>query len=149
MKGQVDFKIYSSDKEIHEACRIVQLRLFEFAFYEQLCNVEQFNHSNYNGKQVWQTMFSTPLVVEIREYKTWNPWSKVVGHAKKGVIYFNMRKKHINQQDTIEFILHELLHLWGFKHKGNKVTIYNLRTVPYLVAYMFAKYATTTERMAA
>jgi predicted metallopeptidase len=149
MKGEVSFEIFTADKEIHEACRIVSSRLFEFGFYEQLCNVEKFNLSTYNGKQVWQTMFQTELTVEVREYKTWNPWSKVIGHAKGNVIYFNMRKKDLSQQDSVEFILHELMHLWGFKHKGNKVTAFNLKTVPYLVARMFAKYITTTEKMAA
>jgi hypothetical protein len=149
MKGQVDFKIYTADKEIHEACRTVQSRLFEFAFYEQLCNVQKFNHSEMSGKQVWEAMFQTALTVEVREYKTWNPWSRVIGHAKNGVIYFNMRKKDIDQQSSVEFILHELMHLWGFKHNGNRVTSYNLKTVPYMVARMFAKYVMTTEKLAA
>ena len=110
-------------------------------FLNRIRAVEKFNHTELNSYDVAYTIEFGLLKkqIEIRPYKSVNPWSKAIAYAKDDKIFINTRKK-FGVLDRVETIFHESMHLIGFSHDGNFVTDYNLKTVPYLAANIFANY---------
>jgi predicted metallopeptidase len=128
------------DVVIEEAARLVAFHYGDYKFLEKLRTMGRFNHTNHTGHDVAKALQNNRLEIIIRPYKTFSPWSKVIGYAKGNVIFVNTRKLDLPLRDRVENLMHEALHLLGYQHNGNRVTPYNLGTVPYKVAAMFADY---------
>lgn len=103
-------------------------------------NVSHFNHTADIGLVVADKIANAKIDIKIVGYKTFSPWSSVVGHANGNTIFVNTRKINLPLGDRVENLMHETAHILGYSHKGNYVTMYNLRTVPYLLGGMFSKY---------
>jgi hypothetical protein len=75
-------------------------------------------------------------VAEVRLYKTWNPWSKVMGYTNGVNIYINSRKlSSMSQADLVGLLCHEYLHIVGFRHGNNYKTKEKCeKSVPYFVS---------------
>jgi hypothetical protein len=72
----------------------------------------------------------------VRTYRTVNPWSSVLGYTKNGIIYVNTRFSIRADISAIAGnLVHELCHVRGYSHKGNRPTAYNLKSVPYVLGY--------------
>jgi hypothetical protein len=124
-----------------EACRIVMMHYQDKDFLDLISQAE-FNHTMHDSftvaNRLRNLMFG--LEIDVKLYKTLNPWSKVIGYADGETIYVNERKLDLPLLDRIENIYHEATHLCGFSHLGNTPNKYNLETVPYKAANIFAKY---------
>jgi len=107
---------------------------------------EYFNHTDHSPAQVIEEIKTIsgvhrygiqvvpPRTFTVEEYKPWNRFTKAVGYAKYPKIYVNHYKMDkMFASDFVQLLAHETMHLIGYKHKGNYVTQYNLKTVPYVI----------------
>jgi predicted metallopeptidase len=132
---------YVQDPTVIRACNLTTEYWNNSEFFDRLSEVKSFNHTKDSGLDVAKKLRSKMLNIYVKQYKTWNPWSNVIGYASGNVIYLNSRKfGQISLRDRVSNIAHESFHLLGYSHKGNYVTAYNLGTVPYLVGDMFADF---------
>lgn len=94
-----------------------------------------FNHTTDNLTQVLNKIRKAQdagVTVEVRTYRPMWRWSKAIAYAKGGTIFVNQYK--IDSLDVADYVgnfVHEAMHVLGYSHKGNRVTAYNLKTVPY------------------
>ena len=111
-------------------------------FIAMVANEPYFNHTHDSPEEVADNILKTMPNVELTivSYRTFNPFSRVIGHAKGNTIYVNDRKIDLPYLDRVANLFHESLHLIGYSHKGNRVNAYNLKTVPYRVADIFKSY---------
>jgi hypothetical protein len=128
-----------NNETIRQACGLVQLH-FKDKDLEDFFNDVKFNYTTNNGNDVCWNSLNFEETVYVKPYTSLSPWSKVIGYATDNTIYINTRKLDLPLKDRIENIRHECYHLQGYSHKGNKVTEFNLKTVPYLGANLFVKY---------
>jgi hypothetical protein len=128
-----------NNETVREACRLVQEHFKDDAIKELYRDLK-FNHTTSFGMDIYWNTYDFSQTVYVKPYKTFSPFSKVIGHAKGNTIYVNTRKLGLPLKDRVENIRHEIFHLQGYSHKGNRVTEYNLKTVPYLGANLFVKY---------
>jgi hypothetical protein len=137
----MQIKVMVYDENILKAAMIVMKHYNDRAFAGLIFNVEKFNHTEHSPVQVALVIEKVmdSLEVEIHSYKSLNPFSKAVAHVKGNKIYFNERKtaSYIDRAGTI---IHECFHLVGYQDDGNRVTKYNLQTVPYKVQLLFERY---------
>lgn len=137
---KIDLRI--NDPIIAQAVRVVLDHSCDYTFLDMIASVPKFNHTEMTSKEVSQQLLKMDdLSVSIRPWKPAWMWSKAIARAdyKNAIIEFNVRKTG-TLQDRVETIWHECAHLVGFTHDGNRVTQYNLNTVPYLGASLFIKY---------
>ena len=134
------FEIFINDRVIHKAANIVETHYKDQAFLNILCGIEKFNFTYHSGVHVAANIAASELKIQIKPYKTWNPYSNVIGYASKDMIFVNTRKLNLPLKDRVENFFHEPMHLLGYSHKGNSVNAFNLGTVPYKTASMFVKY---------
>jgi hypothetical protein len=130
-----------NDNTIREAAQIVMKHHLDKAFLDRLIPI-RFNYTDLTGLDVvYRFIRLMPeLNLVIKPYTTINPWSSVIGHARGETIFVNTRKLSLPLWDRVENIFHESTHLCGFSHDGNRPTPFNLKTVPYLSANIFANY---------
>lgn len=128
-----------NDKTILEAVRLVTMHFKDSEYFKTLRGVI-FNHTKDDALFIEENTMALDKIVYVKPYKTFSTWSKVIGYAQGNTIYVNTRKLDLPLKDRIENIRHEIFHLQGYSHKGNRVTEYNLKTVPYLGANLFVKY---------
>lgn len=124
---------------VREACRLVQEHFIKDEFLLMLYPLN-FQYTKESGATIAWNTHEFSQTVYVKPYKTFSPWSKVIGYAKGNTIYVNTRKLDLPLKDRVENLRHEIFHLQGYSHKGNRVTEYNLKTVPYLGANLFVKY---------
>jgi hypothetical protein len=77
-------------------------------------------------------------VINIKGYKTFNPWSSVIGYSdpRNNTIYVNLRK--INSLSVEEYaghILHECCHKIDYGHGNNYPSKKKNFSVPYFLGY--------------
>lgn len=128
-----------NNKTIQESVQLV-LTHYKDAGFRDIIAHARFNHTNDSGLDIYWKTFDFYQIVYIKAYTTFSPWSSVIGYAKGNTIYVNTRKLHLPLKDRVENIRHEIFHLQGYSHKGNRVTEYNLKTVPFKGAALFVKY---------
>lgn len=129
------------DLSVRMAAHYVYLHHQDPEFLKRIRSVKEFTHTKLHPIEVSKAIELNiiKLKIPIVGYKTVNPWSKAIGYAKNGTIFINERKS-FGVLDRAETILHETLHLIGFSHNGNRVTNYNLQSVPYLASNIFVNY---------
>jgi hypothetical protein len=137
----LNINVLLNDPEIRKAASIVMKHYKDRAFAEMIINVDKFNHTDHSPIQVALCIESemNSLQVDIKTYKSLNPWSKAVAYAEGNTIYFNNRRS-AGLIDRAGTIMHECMHLIGYKHKGNNLSHYNIQTVPYKVQMLFERY---------
>ena len=128
-----------SNEIVRQACGLVQLHFKDKGLKDFFSDVK-FNHTDDYGLDVYWNTFDFNQIVYVKPYTSLSPWSKVIGYATDNTIYINTRKLDLPLKDRVENIRHEIFHLQGYSHKGNRVTEYNLRTVPFKGANLFVKY---------
>jgi hypothetical protein len=107
------------------------------SFMDELMKVKTFNHTKDSGADVAHKLLEASIEITVMPYRTWNIFSKVVGHAQGTVIFVNTRKLDLPIEERVENLMHETLHIIGYSHQGNYVNKYNLGTVPYAVSRLF------------
>lgn len=132
-----------NDKTVELACNIVMQYYHSPAFYQYIQD-ERFNGQKLRnviyGDEVHAAQLSMNHIVYVKPYKTFNPWSRVIGHARGDTIFVNTRKLDLSLEDRVINIRHELYHLEGFKHPNNSPTEFDYGTVPYKGGVLFAKF---------
>lgn len=128
-----------NNETVREACRLVGASFKHNDFLNSLLDIN-FNFTPESGHEVAKNTEVFEGTVYVKPYTTFSPWSKVIGYAQGNTIYVNTRKLDLPLKDRVENIRHEIFHLQGYSHKGNRVTEFNLKTVPYLGASLFVKY---------
>jgi len=115
-------------------------------FFEQLKVVDlpmTFNHTKDRCGDVYLKIKRVDsLLITVTTYRPWNPWTKAIAYAQNNTIYVNERK--LNSLEIADYVgnfCHETMHLLGYQHKGNYVTEYNLRTVPYVIGSLAEAWA--------
>lgn len=127
---------------IQEAARLVWKYHVDEDFLHDVAKIPTFNHTPFNGAAVAQQIqFQLPKQsITIKEFRPLYPWTKSIGRREGNTILLNKYKLGLPLGDRVENLYHECMHVIGFEHRGNYVDAYNLRTVPYQVGNMFAKY---------
>ena len=132
-----------NDNTVQQACAIVEKYYHSIDFYDSIKD-EKFNGiktiNSITGASVYWDKLLFISVVYVKPYKTWSPWSRVIGYAKGNTIFVNTRKLDLPLKDRVENARHEIFHREGFSHNGNRVTAHNLQTVPFKGASLFVKY---------
>ena len=128
------------DKTIHQAAALVKKHYNDLVFLKNVAQIESFNFTRDKGIDVAHKINESEITMNIKSYRTWSPFSKVIGHAKGDTIFINTRKLDLSLEDRIENLFHEYLHLLGYSHKGNYVNEFNNGTVPFKVARIFSVY---------
>lgn len=128
-----------NDENIRKACSLVMKHYSDREFVLRVINHGKYNHNDKSPDQVAKDLINCNIEIKVDYYKSLNPFSMAIAYAKSDTIYFNKRK-FFPVIDRVETIMHESLHLMGYTHRGNYVTSYNLGTVPYKVANIFANY---------
>lgn len=140
MNSFLKFDVKYSNTNIDFAVLLI-LQLFQDElFLKRLRGLGGFNHTTKTGIDVANDIANYNGTVVIKSYKPFWRWSRAIAYAQGNTIYFNSRKNHDNYYELCETIAHEIMHLIGYKHKGNYVTSYNLKTVPYMVGAMFKEH---------
>lgn len=134
------FEIHMDNERVHQAAALIEKNYKNIQFFYRVERNKSFNFSTHSGLEVAQKINNSNLVIKIKPYTTWNPFSKVIGHAKGDTIFINTRKMDLSLEDRVCNLFHEYLHLLGYKHKGNSVNDFNNETVPYKVARIFSGY---------
>lgn len=134
------FTIELQNETIRKAAALVMEHYKDSVFLFNLGAIQDFNHTHDSGYALGKKIFNSDLGMTIKPYKTFSPWSKVVGHSSNGIIYVNTRKLNLSLKDRVENIFHESLHALGYSHKGNSNNEYNRGTVPYRAAKIFVDY---------
>jgi len=134
------FEIMMNDKTIHAAALLVSHHYNDNDFLFEVKYSGLYKFTKLTPALVAQKIEDASNIMIVMPYKTWNPYSKVIGYAEKNIIYVNTRKLHLPLKDRVENFMHESLHSLGFGHDGNRVTDFNLKTVPYKCAAIFVKY---------
>lgn len=144
---QIDNRI--NDEIITDAVSLMIHHCTDIGFLQRIVPIT-FNYEPMNGKMLAHSIANrlVDLKITLKPYRPFSPWSKVVAYASGNTIYFNIRKQ-MPLKDRVETIMHESLHLCGFKHKGNRADEYNLKTVPYLAAKIFSEYVMELKEKAA
>lgn len=113
------------------------------AFYQSILD-ERFNGLKLRnviyGDEVHASQLHMSYIVYVRPYRTWNPWSRVIGHARGNTIFVNTRKLDLSLEDRVINIRHEIFHIEGFQHPNNNPTEFDYGTVPYKGSVLFAKF---------
>jgi hypothetical protein len=134
------FEILMNDAVIHQAAWLVTEHHADESFLAMVIAHKNYNLYDGNSSEIAEKLLDTFISMKIKPYKTWNPYSKVIGYASGNTIYVNTRKLNLPLKDRVANFIHEPLHLLGYSHKGNSVNAFNLGTVPYKVSAIFVKY---------
>lgn len=93
------------------------------------------------GREVLDQDTPGEMNLYIKRYRPWWPWSKVIGYTKIGkskYMYVNWRKyKYFDSVEMAGNIVHEWIHLMGFRHDSAR----DHDSVPYAVGYIIGKLA--------
>ena len=131
------------DSVIRASAKLVEDHCMDKKFMQSIADVKKFNHTSLSPVEVAQALYvhsyKTEIIIE--GYKSSLPWSKSLGHAKGNTIFINTRKlEALDLYERCGNLYHEFCHLAGFSHDGNRVTPYNLGTVPYKAGQLFEDY---------
>lgn len=98
-------------------------------------------------KNDWKYNTSSNLIDELLKvrppisvffYRSFNPFTKVLGYYKSGQIYINVKKvrsESFSTEDLVGLLLHEYSHYCGFTHGNNYKTLDKvLYSVPYYIS---------------
>jgi hypothetical protein len=131
-----------NDENIRKSASILMKHFNDQDFLTKIREEDFFNHTLHSPVTVASVLerFPKDITLIIKPYKTFNPFSNVIGYAEGNIIFINTRKLGLNWLDRVENLYHEMTHICGYSHKGNRVTGYNLQTVPYLVANIFKRH---------
>lgn len=131
-----------NDENIRKSASIMMKHYNDEDFINRIREEDFFNHTQHSPVTVASVLerFPNNITIFIKPYKTWNPFSNVIGYAENNIIYVNTRKLGLNWLDRVENLYHEMTHICGYSHKGNRVNAYNLGTVPYLAANIFKRH---------
>jgi hypothetical protein len=107
---------------------------------EGMSNEEIYNFLM-EGREVLDQDSPGEMNLYIKRYRPWWPWSKVIGYTKIGkskFMYVNWRKyKYFDSVEMAGNIVHEWIHLMGFRHDSAR----DHDSVPYAVGYIIGKLA--------
>jgi hypothetical protein len=94
-----------------------------------------FTHTSDTPLEVIQN-FKSGSSIPVREYTSSWFYRNVLGYFDGRAIYVNTRfSKNADIASIAGNLVHEYCHSLGYKHKGDKVTTYNLQSVPYVLGY--------------
>jgi len=135
-------KVNVDDPIIRASARLLEDHCQDRAFMKKIAEVKQYNHTSLSPVEVAQGLYLDAHYAEItiEGYKSFLPWSKSIGHAEGTTIFINLRKTKLDVYQRAGNLYHEFSHLAGFSHDGNKVTPYNLGSVPYKAGQIFEDY---------
>ena len=130
IKCEVDNEI------VKKACELVEMHYKD----EEFLKVMDSTTFNMPGMKYSYVVKNSSIEISVKSYRTRNPFSSVVGYFDGKTIWVNTRKIDMPLEDRTANIWHELSHAMGWQHKGNRVTEFNLKTVPYLGSKLFVDY---------
>lgn len=134
------FRNEVENSTIIKAADIVMKHYKDAEFLDRVEAVESFEFTRDNGAAVAWHILTCNITMSIKQYKTFSPWSKVIGYAKGNTIFCNSRKFDLPLYDRVNNLFHEGTHLLGFSHNGNSATGKNLDSVPYRAGKIFEDY---------
>lgn len=85
--------------------------------------------------------FNSSFSLEIKTFRPFNPWSRVIGYTKgTNEIFVNERKlPYLDYQEIAGNIAHEFCHHpCGFRHGSNYITDLKKLSVPYAFGYLIS-----------
>lgn len=131
------FYVQTENPKINRAADDAE-RFFQSLVKGELGLPDFFTHTSKTPEEVIETIEATRLQkFPVREYTSSWFFRNTLGYYKDGVIHVNTRfSSRADVAAVAGNLAHERCHAIGFKHKGNKPTAYNLKSVPYVIGYM-------------
>lgn len=115
---------------------------YDYPGFLKVIEDSKFTNTSDNGIAIADKIAQNNKEYFIDSFTSINPWSKSIGHFDKETYWLNSRKLHaLNLEERTANIFHEICgHGNGYQHKGNRVTVYNLETVPYKASRLFVRF---------
>jgi hypothetical protein len=135
----LSFYIKSENESLRIASKLTidfftQLDIKDMPYY--------FNHTSDTPEIVKHRIKSSYKQIGVEEYAPLWRFTKANAHAKGNTIFINKYKfNSFHVDDFVRILAHESMHVLGYGHQGNKVTQYNLKTVPYAIGTMAEAWA--------
>jgi hypothetical protein len=139
----ISFRVEVQDVKVHEGAREC-LKAFKHLIkaidtYPNtvLSLPNKFTFTSEDKWGVIRDIRDSLYVAPVRTYRPWNGrFSKAIGRFYRGRIEINeFALARMDVADVAGNIAHESMHALGYKHKGNKITPENLKSVPYVIGY--------------
>lgn len=134
------FDVQINNEIIKQAARLVMQHYKDNDFLVALEAYGSFNYTDDRGHLIADKIRLCSIGISVVAYTTRFPLSRVIGHAKGNTIFCNTKKFNLPLSERVENLFHELMHILGYSHDGNRVTAYNLNTVPFKAAKIFGDY---------
>lgn len=125
-----------NDKVKDAAIVAERLLHYESNMMKELRLKNDWKYNSGSGEEVYQSFAKSDKVVPVFFYKTFNPWSSVLGYFDGKAIYINSRKiNQLEHSDLVGLLLHEYGHAVGFTHGNNYKTEDKIKfSVPYYIS---------------
>jgi hypothetical protein len=134
------YKIESSLSWIKEAVRIADCATKNKDFHREILSVESYEHYEGEAKAIVESLVS-PTIARVGTYS--KRFTKARAYRKVGDNKIWVNRKKISKADAafLNTMVHERLHVLGYKHKGNDRYQYNNEnSVPYKVGRIAQNY---------
>jgi hypothetical protein len=128
---------------IDEAIKIAESLLsYNSKMLLEISKKNDFKYDSGNGVEVALSLHTERAPVSVFTYKTFNPWSSVIGYSDAKSIFINVRKlPSMGVVDVASNLLHEYSHHAGFSHGSNyKTQDKELYSVPYYLSENILKW---------
>jgi len=91
------------------------------SFYDSIDKFHSFTHTEYEPRDIAQLMKNDENQIIVKLYKSKNPWTKANAYVSpkyKNTLFLNTRKLWRNEEDMINTIVHECVHVVDFSENG-------------------------------
>lgn len=90
-------------------------------FYKSVADKDSFTHTDYEPSIVAALMKEDGNQTIVKLYKSFNPWTKANAYVSpkyRNTLFLNTRKLWRNNEDIINTIVHECVHVVDFSENG-------------------------------
>lgn len=136
------FNVINNDPKLKEAAEIAEKVLHDPSFIKEIREKNKFTYTPDSSEEVAEVIEANlNLKINVLTYKTWSPWSAVIGYSDGEDIYVNTRKlPYLSVSDYVGNFIHEFCHHIGYGHGNNKPNGKE-HSVPYWVGNLAQEYA--------
>ncbi len=141
--------------KLEQALIVANRVLSSTAFRDEVSAIEGFNYSRDDGATVYQALLRQNYTLEFKavakyaiRFRVFGRWvtrkSKMIASTGEGsgkITFNTVRMAEFGVAYYAGTIVHELTHIAGYHHKGNRPTTANTRSVPYRVGKLVRRLA--------
>lgn len=141
-------------QKLREATALVNRVLASPAFQARLAAITGFPYASDAGAAVHRQLLAKPVTLRFVGVERWavrfmgirrvSAMIASTGEGSGEITFNTLRMREFTAADYAGTIAHELCHIRGYSHRGNKPTARNLQSVPYRVGELVKELAAVT-----